>query len=260
MINKEELRNYLEKNPFIVEVNNREEDLFVLSYLGFLDTSISPQLSYPSVYATFYVRSPLCCGRGGLDEYPATQYNFGKRYTFKQFVEAFEGILFPKRGKGVRKIMKDIVEVKFKHDGERQLLSIELLDKELAKLFQSEDTETSEKYTDADGDGLEFHTLTDKLSRFSRKFNETNSAGRPITLRKYGSTLVSEEDGGSKFNLSILRSVDILDGVTVDLDGLILTDDISSWSESLANFLKYAYKEFVVEKNREVRATVTIEY
>lgn len=156
--------------------------------------------------------------------------------------------------------MKNVVEVKIKRDGEQQLLSIEILDKDLAKLFENEDTETSEKYVDVDGEGLEFYSLKDKLSRLSRKFNETEAQGRPITLRKYGSSLVSEEEGEKKFNLSILRSVDIEDGVTVDLDGLILKEDFAAWSESLANFVNFAYQEFVVERDREVKATVTIEY
>lgn len=258
-----QIKEAMKRNPFSIEIGSRDELRAVQVALSFIDGIREIiGVSYPFVLCVFMRgrRLPLHYSPGSFKEYSPREYDLGVRYTFPHFVSAFEGILFPKKRKEVKTIMKNVVEVKIKRDGEQQLLSIEILDKDLAKLFENEDTETSEKYVDVDGEGLEFYSLKDKLSRLSRKFNETEAQGRPITLRKYGSSLVSEEEGEKKFNLSILRSVDIEDGVTVDLDGLILKEDFAAWSESLANFVNFAYQEFVVERDREVKATVTIEY
>lgn len=144
-----------------------------------------------------------------------------------------------------------ICELEFyRKDGE-QFMKIKV-DPEIEDIFKTEETETSEKYQDNNGEGLEYYSLKPKLQRLEEKFS--SKLGREVELTKYGTSLYLN---GSEPNLSIMRTVGLTGGVQVRVDDLIMEEDVERWTSDLSNFLKYLYQEFIDES--PIKVTVTLE-
>jgi hypothetical protein len=148
---------------------------------------------------------------------------------------------------------KKICDISFNREDGKQVLSLSVVP-EIEKLFADGDTQESTKYKDTDGDELEFYALKDKLAQFSDKYNAVYTRGKAVALREYGTKLMTN----GKANLSILRTVDLEDGIEVVVDDLILDTEVSAWIESLAHFLKFLYLNFV--EKAAISASIQLEY
>ncbi len=110
-----------------------------------------------------------------------------------------------------------------------------------------EKTETSAKWLDEDGDGLEFYVKNEQLS------DKVNSYG-PI-MDNFGNGLMD----GDKINLALLRIVGISsdEGVTVRTDDLLGFEEMKTYTNLLGQWTKSFYEENL--RGGDLRATVSFE-
>ena len=91
------------------------------------------------------------------------------------------------------------------------------------------------------------------LSKYTQKYNSTVLSDKRISLTDYGTDLF--KNGFT--NLSVLRTKGISEGITVDVEDLILDSEVKDWIQRLAYFLKFLYSNFV--EKTEVKATINLE-
>jgi hypothetical protein len=151
---------------------------------------------------------------------------------------------------------KTICSLEFTRNDGDQFLTIKTVP-EVEKLFKAEKKEKSEKYLDFEGNGLEFYSLSDKLQNYIDKYQSGNdgyySRSRHVILHKYGTDLLTE----GCYNLSVLRTVGLSDGIKVKVNDLVLDDNVQAWTKELAEFLKYLYHTFI--EKTEIKATINLE-
>lgn len=146
---------------------------------------------------------------------------------------------------------KNICNIKFSRAEGNQFLFLEVVPA-IEKLFKNDRTETSEVYKNKNDKGLKFYKLSSKLEEYTNKYNQS---GASVNLTRYGTDLFIDQ---YVFNLSVLRTVGIKNGVEVKVNDLIVDNDIQRWIQELAKYVKFMYSNFV-EKS-EVKATINLEF
>ena len=158
---------------------------------------------------------------------------------------------------------QELVSVEFERNGGEQFLTIKV-DKQIQEIFAHEIVKESNRYRDEDGDPIDYCGLTKKLDKIRDSYNKSlrtqvsRSEALPVALKEYGSSLVrSDSDEYRYANLSILRTVDLAEGITVNVDELILESDINLWVASMSRFVKYVFNEFTGSEKIEARLVIT---
>lgn len=144
----------------------------------------------------------------------------------------------------------NIAHISFSRRNGYQLLSLRVSPK-IAAIFQTAGAKikTSEKYKNANNEPLTYHEYSDTLAAAVGKI----IARRYYHMQSYGTNLI---DGGT-FNFSLLRTVGIEQGITVQIQDLILNEDVNKWIIELSDFLKMLGKIYITKTL--IRANLSIE-
>lgn len=145
---------------------------------------------------------------------------------------------------------KNVAEIDLTREDGKQILTIKV-SAEIEKLFKTDETQTSERYVDSDGDGLEYYTEKASLARFMEKYNRVSS--NRVELARYGTELFLD----GKPNLSVLRTVGISEGIEVEVTDFVVDTEIQAWCQTLADFLKFMYNGFIAKAT--VKASINLE-
>lgn len=146
---------------------------------------------------------------------------------------------------------KQICEISFKRKEGDQYLFIKL-DPKIVALFKTKSIRKSENYLDESGNGLKFYEPKPSHQQWVVDFQNQNRIGIS-NLDNYGTELVSE----GQMNFSLLRTVGIEDGVSLRITSLITDVRFNNWVETLGSFIKFIYKNYIVDS--EIRVTITME-
>lgn len=116
------------------------------------------------------------------------------------------------------------------------------------KQNESEFTEVSNKWKDAEGNGLTFYIKNEKLSNKVSGFT-------PI-MDNFGNGLM---DNGNRINLALLRIKGISegDGVSIKTDDLLGHEETKQYIEMLGSWTKGFYEENL--RDQEITASITFE-
>lgn len=107
------------------------------------------------------------------------------------------------------------------------------------------ETETSNKWLDEEGEGLEFYRKNEKLSGKVENYDDV--------MDNFGNGLME----GSRINLALLRICGISEGVTVKTDDLLGYEETRQYIERLAEWTKKFYENNL--KNHSLSASITFE-
>lgn len=151
-----------------------------------------------------------------------------------------------------RRAKKDVARFEFDRARDGQYLKL-TIDPSIEEVFKSDDVNTSTKYVDEDGDGLNYYGLKSELKTLAKKYESYREEGRPVELTEYGTQLIMENGA---VNLSILRTVDASEGIKVRVDDLILDRDVDEWAMALAGFLKFVYHQYLNRASIKVQVQV----
>jgi hypothetical protein len=121
-------------------------------------------------------------------------------------------------------------------------------DEAIENIFRKEDIHDSENYT-CDKQPLRYYDLLEGEEEESYKSLMSN-----IRLNSYGSNFIIGSYSMDK-NISILRSVGISQGITIEINRLISEEMLTEWANILKDFVAKLYKNFV----RPLEISVTIE-
>lgn len=170
----------------------------------------------------------------------------------KQFLTYKIKSLFEGKKEKLKMSKKNVLDLTLKKEGMESVLHIKAAKefedffKKAAKKKSSSYTETSNKWLNEDGEGLEFYIKNEKLN------NKVSNYG-PI-IDNFGNGLV-EDDG--RINLAILRIVGISDGVTVKTNDMLSYQEVSEYIQKVASWGKAFYEENL--RDGDLSATVNFE-
>lgn len=114
--------------------------------------------------------------------------------------------------------------------------------------------ETSTKWLNAEGKGLQFYKKTEKMSN-KVLFPDLH------VIDNFGNGLVDVggEFGRSTVNVAILRAVGASEGVTFKLNELVSYEEVKTYLDLLGKWLKLFYAEYILGKPLETSIAVELD-
>lgn len=144
--------------------------------------------------------------------------------------------------------------MQFVRNPKKQYLYIKVAP-ELEKLLQNAEVETSARYFDIVGKGLQYYKLMPKVQKMQDAYNNSGyRRNNRVDMTIYGTTLYTDD---GRINFSLLRTKGIAKGIKINLEDLILEDEVKGWMGELGYFLKFLYTNFV--NKVDVKSTISWE-
>lgn len=104
--------------------------------------------------------------------------------------------------------------------------------KEIEEIFKHPPIVESDNYNN-NGEKIKYYKYKEEQKLLTNNEN--------LLLNEFGSNFIIN----GKFNLSIIRSVGISSGITLDIKGLISEEMLINWSKTLKDFLVKIYKQYI---------------
>lgn len=126
---------------------------------------------------------------------------------------------------------KALLDLSIKREEGKVKLSIKVAE-EIENLYKQTEQKESGKYQ-LNGAGLMFYAWNND--------NRTADIMEDIALNDYGKAFVFE----NSFNFSVLRTVNISEGITVEITNLVSEEALVEWCKKLKEFVVKLYKNYL---------------
>lgn len=166
-----------------------------------------------------------------------------KKYLDKMYQKNIEAIIPSKKTKKIKAI-----ELEATNKNGEIVLNIKIC-KEIETFFKKiskNEKQKSSAWFDKNDKNLKFYKLNETIENKLKNIDYN-------CFNNYGSGIIKE----GRFNMAILRSVGMSQGITIKMTDLISYQDLKTYSEYLGKFTNKLYNEYINEK--KVTATIMFE-